>query len=132
MPRGLVCLTFDFDALSAWVSRGIVSATPLSRGEFAAVAVPRLLAVLERRSLPATWFVPAHTAKTYPGLCRELVLRGHEVALHGYAHENVATLDPPRSGTCWRGPSTRSATSSESSPQVSGLRAGTSPTRASS
>ena len=93
MPQGSVCLTFDFDALSAWVSRGIVSATPLSRGEFAAVAVPRLLAVLERRSLPATWFVPAHTAKTYPDLCRELVRAGHEVALHGYAHENVATLD---------------------------------------
>ena len=93
MPRGFVCLTFDFDALSAWVSRGIVSATPLSRGEFAAVAVPRLLTLLERRSVPATWFVPAHTAKTYPDLCRDLVAAGHEVALHGYAHENVATLD---------------------------------------
>ena len=93
MPRGFVCLTFDFDALSAWVSRGIVSATPLSRGEFAAVAVPRLLAVLERRSLVSTWFVPAHTAKTYPELCRELLAAGHEIALHGYAHENVATLD---------------------------------------
>lgn len=93
MPRGFVCLTFDFDALSAWVARGIVSATPLSRGEFAAVAVPRLLTLLERRSIAATWFVPAHTAKTYPGLCQELVAAGHEVALHGYAHENVAVLD---------------------------------------
>ncbi|HET6561998.1 MAG TPA: polysaccharide deacetylase [Marmoricola sp.] len=93
MPRGSVCLTFDFDALSAWVARGIVSATPLSRGEFAAVAVPRLLTLLERRSVPATWFVPAHTAKTYPDLCHEIVAAGHEVALHGYAHENVAVLD---------------------------------------
>jgi peptidoglycan/xylan/chitin deacetylase (PgdA/CDA1 family) len=93
MPRGFVCLTFDFDALSAWVARGIVSATPLSRGEFAAVAVPRLLKLLERRSIRATWFVPAHTAKTYPRLCQEMVAAGHEVALHGYAHENVAVLD---------------------------------------
>jgi len=93
MARGFVCLTFDFDALSAWVARGIVSATPLSRGEFAAVAVPRLLKLLERRSIPATWFVPAHTAKSYPRLCQELVAAGHEVALHGYAHENVAALD---------------------------------------
>lgn len=93
MTGGYVCLTFDFDALSAWVARGVVSATPLSRGEFAAVAVPRLLTLLERRSIAATWFVPAHTAKTYPALCRELVAAGHEVALHGYAHENVAVLD---------------------------------------
>ena len=93
MSRGFVCLTFDFDALSAWVARGVVSATPLSRGEYAAVAVPRLLTILERRSLPATWFVPAHTAKAYPRLCEEIVAAGHEVALHGYAHENVAVLD---------------------------------------
>jgi peptidoglycan/xylan/chitin deacetylase (PgdA/CDA1 family) len=93
MAHGYVCLTFDFDALSAWVARGIVSATPLSRGEFAAVAVPRLLTLLERRAIPATWFVPAHTAKTFPQLCQELVGAGHEVALHGYAHENVAGLD---------------------------------------
>ena len=127
-----MCLTFDFDALSAWVSRGIVSATPLSRGEFAAVAVPRLLAVLERRSLPATWFVPAHTAKTYPDLCRELVRAGHEVALHGYAHENVATLDEATERDLLARSFERSATWSASTRSGSGHRAGTSPTRASS
>ncbi len=93
MPSGLVCLTFDFDALSAWVARGVVSATPLSRGEFAAVAAPRLLRLLADRGLVGTWFVPAHTARTYPDLCREVVSQGHEVALHGYAHENVAVLE---------------------------------------
>ena len=95
MPAGYVCVTFDFDALSAWVARDIVSPTPLSRGEFAAVAVPRLLELLRRRDVRATWFVPAHTATTYPDLCREIVAAGHEIALHGYAHENVALLDAP-------------------------------------
>lgn len=94
MGTGRVCLTFDFDALSAWVARGLLTATPRSRGEFAAVAVPRLLALLADRDLPATWFVPGHTARTYPGLCREIVAAGHEIALHGFAHENVATLPP--------------------------------------
>lgn len=93
MTSGYVCLTFDFDALSAWVARGVTSATPRSRGEFAAVAVPRLLKLLRQHELPATWFVPAHTAVTYPQLCRQLIDDGHEVALHGYAHENVAPLD---------------------------------------
>ncbi|PSK90223.1 polysaccharide deacetylase [Murinocardiopsis flavida] len=92
MPSGYVCLTFDFDALSVWVDRGQLSATPRSRGEFAAVAVPRLLKTLSRRGLAATWFVPGHTAHTYPDLCREIRDHGHEIALHGYAHENVATM----------------------------------------
>jgi peptidoglycan/xylan/chitin deacetylase (PgdA/CDA1 family) len=30
---------------------------------------------------------------TWPELCRSVVEAGHEVALHGYAHENVAALD---------------------------------------
>lgn len=93
MGTGRVCLTFDFDGISAWLARGITSATPRSRGEFAAIAVPRLLEVLRRRGLVATWFVPAHTAATHPALCRELVDDGHEIAMHGYAHENVAALD---------------------------------------
>ncbi|QBI54433.1 polysaccharide deacetylase family protein [Streptomonospora litoralis] len=92
MPNGYVCLTFDFDALSVWVDRGQLSATPRSRGEFGAVAVPRLLELLARRELVATWFVPGHTARTYPELCRRIGDQGHEIALHGDAHENVAAL----------------------------------------
>ncbi|MGW0857430.1 polysaccharide deacetylase family protein [Streptomyces sp. NPDC002690] len=91
---GYVCVTFDFDAISSWMARGMLTATPRSRGEFAAVAVPRLLHILESRSIPATWFVPGHTALTYPELTRELIDRGHEVAVHGHAHENVAALEP--------------------------------------
>ena len=93
MSSGYVCLTFDFDALSSWLARGITSATPRSRGEFAAVATRRLLSILRRRGLVSTWFVPAHTAVTYPELCRKIVEDGHEIALHGYAHENVAVLE---------------------------------------
>ena len=93
MTEGFVCLTFDFDALSSWIARGITTATPRSRGEFAAVATGRLLTLLQRRSVTSTWFVPAHTAVTYPDLCRRIVAEGHEVALHGYAHENVAVLE---------------------------------------
>ncbi|GLU50508.1 polysaccharide deacetylase family protein [Nocardiopsis ansamitocini] len=92
MPAGYVCLTFDFDALSVWVDRGQLTPTPRSRGEFAAVAVPRLLDLLSRRNMTSTWFVPGHTAHTYPELCRAISDRGHEIALHGYAHENVATM----------------------------------------
>ena len=41
--RLLACVTFDVDAMSGLVARGLTSATPVSRGEFDAVAVPRIL-----------------------------------------------------------------------------------------
>jgi hypothetical protein len=64
MPTGTVCLTFDFDALSLWIVRGLRSPGPLSRGEFGVHAIPRLLHLLESRVLPATFIVPGHTAET--------------------------------------------------------------------
>ncbi|KWV43481.1 MULTISPECIES: polysaccharide deacetylase family protein [Rhizobium] len=89
-----VCLTFDFDAVSLWISTmRQISATPLSRGEFGAlVGLPRVLDLLTRNSIPATFFVPSHTAGAFPtetGRIREL---GHEIALHGYCHETPVGL----------------------------------------
>lgn len=94
MARGTVCLTFDFDAFSLWMARGLASPGPLSRGEFGAVAVPRILHLLGKRDVPATWFIPGHTVETYPDLCRQVADAGHEIALHGYAHEVVSALSP--------------------------------------
>ncbi len=65
----------------------MTTAAPISRGEFGAVAVPRLLRLLGERSIPATFFVPGHTIETYPDVCRMIVDAGCEVGLHGYAHE---------------------------------------------
>ncbi|HZU17573.1 MAG TPA: polysaccharide deacetylase [Candidatus Dormibacteraeota bacterium] len=91
---GTVCLTFDFDAMSLWIARGLRSPGPLSRGEFGVHAIPRLLHLLERRDLPATFFIPGHTVETYPDACRRIVEAGHEVGLHGYVHETVSDLTP--------------------------------------
>ena len=96
MATGTICLTFDFDAISLWIARAMTTPGPISRGEFGAEAVPRLLHLLEQRRLPSTWFVPGHTAETYPDLCRKIVDAGHEVGMHGYAHEVLSTLSPER------------------------------------
>lgn len=93
---GTVCLTFDFDALSLWIARGMASPGPLSRGEFGAVAFPRILSLLGKYEVPATFFVPGHTAETYPDLIRQAGDTGHELALHGYCHEPVSTLSKVR------------------------------------
>jgi peptidoglycan-N-acetylglucosamine deacetylase len=84
-----VCLTFDFDAVSLWITTMRQStATPLSRGEYGArVGVPRILDLLARKSLHATFFTPAHTAVAFPDAVREIQAAGHEIALHGDCHE---------------------------------------------
>jgi peptidoglycan/xylan/chitin deacetylase (PgdA/CDA1 family) len=88
----MVCLTFDFDALSGWIARGMTSPTPISRGEFGAVASTRILALLKKYSLKTTWFVPGHTLETYPDECRAVHEAGHEIGHHGWTHRPPQTL----------------------------------------
>lgn len=89
---GTICLTFDFDAISLWLQREMTTATSISRGEFGVIAVPRILHMLKQRGIQSTWFVPGHTIETYPDVCKMIVGEGHEIGLHGYAHENFNIL----------------------------------------
>ncbi|MEZ5924898.1 MAG: polysaccharide deacetylase [Hyphomicrobiaceae bacterium] len=84
-----VCLSFDFDAVSLWVSTfKQTTPTALSRGVFGArVGIGRILALLARKAIPATFFVPGHTAEIFPDEVRSIAKAGHEIALHGYCHE---------------------------------------------
>lgn len=88
-----VCLTFDFDALSVWLG-GYANPTPamLSRGEFGAnVGVPRILDLLTEYGIRSTFFVPGHTADSFPRSVEAILERGHEIGLHGYSHRDPST-----------------------------------------
>src|SRR3954468_21714395 len=65
-PRSTVCLTFDFDAISIWIgpNRSSVSPSAISRGEFGRIGVERILNLLDRKGIKATFFTPGHTAET--------------------------------------------------------------------
>jgi peptidoglycan/xylan/chitin deacetylase (PgdA/CDA1 family) len=91
-PRLSVCLTFDFDAMSVWIASTDNPAT-ISRGEFGAVAVSRILDLLQRHDAPSTFFIPGHTALAYPDHVRSIRDAGHEIGHHGWVHENPARLD---------------------------------------
>jgi peptidoglycan/xylan/chitin deacetylase (PgdA/CDA1 family) len=55
----------------------------------------RLLALLERHRVRTTFFVEGEHGASHPERVADLVARGHEVGLHGWAHEAWAELDEP-------------------------------------
>jgi peptidoglycan/xylan/chitin deacetylase (PgdA/CDA1 family) len=98
LPAGktvAVGLGVDFDALSVWDGTfHNLSPEYLSRGEFGAeVAAQRLLKLFEKHRIKTTWCIPGHTADTFPTPCRDVLAAGHEVAHHGYAHENPTLVN---------------------------------------
>src|SRR5260221_742727 len=78
VPRHIVCLTFDFDTQSGFIARGMTTPTPLSRGEFGAIASRRILGLLKSYGIRATWFIPGFTIETWPKECAVVVADGHE------------------------------------------------------
>lgn len=84
-----VCLTFDFDTHDAWLA-GATNPAHVSRGEFGAVAVPRVLDLLSRKDIDASFYVPGYTATNYPWLVEAIHGSGHEIGHHGWVHEEAA------------------------------------------
>src|SRR6201994_3396080 len=94
MPRHIACLTFDFDAMSGMIAWGLTSPTPISRGEFGAIGVGRILALLAKYDIKTTFFIPGMVIGTYPQICERIVADGHEVGHHGWTHVPPAKMNP--------------------------------------
>src|SRR6185295_57508 len=65
--RVAVCLTFSLNNTSNRLARGDSAVVALTGGEFGATTgLPRVLDVLDRHNVPATFFVPATAALVDP------------------------------------------------------------------
>ncbi|MDA8129522.1 MAG: polysaccharide deacetylase family protein [Betaproteobacteria bacterium] len=57
---------------------------------------PRVLDLLDAAGIQASFFCIGWRARTYPGLCREIVARGHRVENHSDSHSLVFSTFGPR------------------------------------
>ncbi|KAF1839225.1 polysaccharide deacetylase [Decorospora gaudefroyi] len=95
-----ILLSVDFDAVSGWLGTGQHADNNLadySSGFFSAqVGVPRLLKLFSKHQLAnkITWFVPMHSAESFPTEFRHIIDSGAEIGLHGYCHEGAPQLTP--------------------------------------
>ncbi len=91
--RCAVALSFDSDHETNELRDGGKSIGRLSWGQYGArVGVPRIARLLERHGVPASFYVPAVAALTYPDEQRALVAAGHEIGIHGWIHELNSVL----------------------------------------
>ncbi|MDH4047949.1 MAG: polysaccharide deacetylase [Gammaproteobacteria bacterium] len=92
--RCALALSFDCDHECFELGGGGNAIGRLAWGEFGRrVGVPRILSVLARHSVPASFFVPAVCALIDPSEVPRIHDAGHEVGMHGWIHENNARLD---------------------------------------
>jgi len=94
--RVAVALSFDVDNASATLARGILNYEVISRGEYGAVdGLPRILRLLEKHKIPASFFIPAVSAALHPNMIKAIQASAlqHEIGVHGWIHELLPALN---------------------------------------
>jgi peptidoglycan/xylan/chitin deacetylase (PgdA/CDA1 family) len=86
-------LSFDVDGLTLWINTpdeakpGLVRRA-VSLGNYGPnTAMPRILDMLDRLAIPATFFMPSFTVENWPDMARSVRDAGHEIGMHGHLHE---------------------------------------------
>lgn len=90
-----VSFSFDVDTEPVWMGfQGQTSPSYMSRGEYGArTGLPRILKLLEKHQITATFFIPAMSMVLHPEIVQ--ALRKHpeyEIGFHSYVHENPLGL----------------------------------------
>lgn len=87
--RVAVLLSFDVDNESVSLRFGEPTIGALSQGEYGArVALGRVVSLLDRHRIPASFFIPAVSLMLHPEMADVIKAAGHhEFAVHGWIHE---------------------------------------------
>jgi peptidoglycan-N-acetylglucosamine deacetylase len=93
--RVAVGLSFDVDNASASLATGDLISESISRGEYGAIdGVPRILRLLDKHGVPASFFVPAVSHLLHPQMIPAILASGrNEVGVHGWIHEHLPSVN---------------------------------------
>lgn len=92
--RVAVLLSFDVDNETIWLRINDTNAGGLSQGEYGSrVALGRILELLDKHEIPASFFGPAVSFSLVPKMIEMIQASGrHEIGIHGWIHENNTSL----------------------------------------
>ena len=90
-----VMLSFDTDTEAPLLRDGTTSPTSLSASAFGAESgTPRILAMLDKFQIPATFFITGVDAMLHPEMVAGIMKSGrHEIGVHGWIHETPSRLN---------------------------------------
>ena len=93
--RVAVGLSFDVDNASASLATGDLISESISRGEYGAVdGLPRILRILDKQNVPASFFIPAVSHLLHPQMIPAIMANGrHEIGVHGWIHEHLPSVN---------------------------------------
>jgi len=91
--RCALALSFDSDHETNELRDGGTSIGRLSWGQYGSrVGVPRILKLLDKYGVRASFYVPAVAALLHEDEQRRVVAEGHEIGIHGWIHELNSVL----------------------------------------
>ena len=96
--RVAVLLSFDVDNETIALRFGAPTVGALSQGEYGArVGLDRVVSLLDRFEIPASFFIPAVSLQLHPKMADVIKQSGrHEFAIHGWIHEMNTSLTAER------------------------------------
>ena len=92
--RVAVLFSFDVDNETVAIRFGEPTVSTLSQGQYGGrVGLERVLDVLDKNRIPATFFIPSVSLALTPGMLPMIKKSGrHEIGVHGWIHEMNTTL----------------------------------------